>query len=1551
MNKTKPTKKTILIKQISKTSSKGRTETQCSSEQILAHPKTPVSHGEPFCLDLGRFYNLALQNIKKRNSKAKQKLTEALSRIKGSYHTREILQDTRIHSFSLKNRTLAVATQKPEISLFQVLSSSITNTEAEIKGHSTKVIRIILSTNARYMFSCSADKTIILWEFDPKMKKNGSNGFGIKQIVKDYCGVEEEDIDLLWSDRKRLLVFRAAQKVVIFALSKKNLLDVFQELEEDRSISRVFISKDGQCLLSETPSFLDMDAGGFFQERHFWGENDQKTQFLNSGMIGRVNSGVDLVSAHFYNNNSRLVLVENSGTVFVHSRTKDPFSPFFKVIELVVGEKETISCSDMSRRGKYLVIGTKKGQLLVYRHLSENGFQLAKMVKMHDSEITNVQITDSLAYVVTSSIDKTIKIRTIQSLIHYIKNAKNGVSEASGHSPEPKTGSKASESLSGGCMDQRVVCGPHEVISKIKVSKDGRLLVLIAQIEVEDLLVKKSIKFFLKCQKIQKYKKLKEFFTRSQIVAISSDRTFTLTAEGSSVLRYQFKAARGGSGDSVSFLDSFKARQGKVTVIRFLGGSERFLTGGANGSIKIWANEPKFKKVDVLQAIAAHKASIIKIQVPSSSGDSFYSASKTGNIKFFQKFEKFEQEKFGPLRSNSGLQTFYATQRKPTLILVANELSQILVFKKRWKSRQNRFILAQKASTTWGASRGRFVLKVFDNERYVMTMRGQGEKVRLWFLYDNGLIPLYILGKVYNLELSCTLNNGYFVENCARNVVRVFDLRAEAKFLPESFLEFKLVSSLFRCGNEVVEGLGDGEEGQDEGLIDKSRIESVIDFFLSKLSWKGRGLIQAQKPIRSRRGSYRRGKSRYGEFQDLNYSIKNGNISRTSIDQKIDLKPEDEVECGRLRVDLNSKSVNQLPRTSLQFKIPQNSKYDKSRRISENAILGQLKTIMRSPTGLGNLQVRKNHQKINKNAINSKIVKTHYSGLTRLQDDRTIHSILNPVLLGVLTKEPTLLTSLLTKFGHNPFYYQSPKKHPKSLDPFDTALKINNLGILDAIATHLSTPNNPYTNQALINNLFLSYLTIKRFKDIMKSSSELLKEKTMQRCFVEPQTSGSTKITELWPVSKRGFRVFKSSCLLFDQELKNEISRIAETKSKIYKNEPVRVKMFRFPFSSSLFAKSAKNLLEAALCMSDGMLTSDFKYLVVYIWNENFYVILGMTFYNIVAYLVFVVYIVWFQGFKWLGVVSVVTSSSLFFYEMVILSGNPSRLLSSFRSFLDLLQYSNRPIIAFLSLLGWLSHQESAENLWINFVLLVRGFRAFAELRIFDSIRTLIAMINQTMLDMTSFIVAIFAITLIFCILTINASKTSEHPMLRFTDLFKTLDYYYNLANGNWEPDLTRSFNMNELINFYFSGIILAVMMMNLLIAVISLTFDQFYQIKELVDLKERANLLYDHSEFFWRVQKLFGLNEGKEWDESKVNHCFLIRKEAKFSDEILGRFGELDDRIDQVCDEFEDVRDGIEEGQEELRGEVAEVRKELGEKLDSIKAMLEGLLGSKNKD
>ena len=498
----------------------------------------------------------------------------------------------------------------------------------------------------------------------------------------------------------------------------------------------------------------------------------------------------------------------------------------------------------------------------------------------------------------------------------------------------------------------------------------------------------------------------------------------------------------------------------------------------------------------------------------------------------------------------------------------------------------------------------------------------------------------------------------------------------------------------------------------------------------------------------------------------------------------------------------------------------------------------------------------------------AQITANEYRPWNRFRDEAKLDNQFNLLHYGVLLMNIDFIKYMLKNHGYRPLY------SPEGYDPFDWALVRNDIDVLNSFAEGLQ-------DQRSMAYL-LSRMDLKMFVKIMNSESAMLKRVVMRSCFVEP-TPLKTHVPNSFPFMKNdeSFLVFETLGMNFTWELRHSVDKEYRSR-KGYPQWPIRGLIFRFLFNSSLGSKSAKQLLEAYKGMPADLKTGDYHRVIQYLWRKNFHFICLYSFFVIFTTGLFHAYITWLPDSLVLAIIILFNCALLLFYEGVNLVADPRSYFSSHYNFLDLYIYLARPAIVVLNLLGML-YEDKNELIkaWVNGTLTIAGIRTMGELRVFSSTRVLMAMISQVVYDMVAFTVITIGIIIVFSLVSANIHKFEPDASIDTLKSFGLLmTHYYNVAAGNWEESI-ENLNYSEVINFYISGIALFVLMINLLIAVISLTFDQFLETKEFCDLEQLHEVMMDHSYFIAVGQKVGSLLFGaRRRQEVRFHHCFMIREE-----------------------------------------------------------------------
>ena len=313
----------------------------------------------------------------------------------------------------------------------------------------------------------------------------------------------------------------------------------------------------------------------------------------------------------------------------------------------------------------------------------------------------------------------------------------------------------------------------------------------------------------------------------------------------------------------------------------------------------------------------------------------------------------------------------------------------------------------------------------------------------------------------------------------------------------------------------------------------------------------------------------------------------------------------------------------------------------------------------------------------------------------------------------------------------------------------------------------------------------------------------------------------------------------------------------------------------------------------------------------------------------------FLFVIVIFQRQNWYFVVPFyIIYCIMFIYELIDFCNKGREYFDSLFNYFDFALYpAGMGLVTYVLINNYEFLDEQFNNFLVFCILYLALTRAVSMLRILDSCRYLIMMIMMSYFDMTPFftVLSFYIIgTASINILLSQTNKIEEDglPRYKFTidELRRSIDVIYNWGYGNWEGNG----QMNAL-NFWFyihTGIFIGLVMFNLLIAIISGTYEEFTENQLIFDLKEIIDMLLEMAEFlnFWRKirEGIFGVSES-----DKIYLHFLIPSED--ANEIEG-----------LIEKFEVLKEEVENNQEKLVEKVDLVQKDMKNMKKSIDKILD---------
>lgn len=130
----------------------------------------------------------------------------------------------------------------------------------------------------------------------------------------------------------------------------------------------------------------------------------------------------------------------------------------------------------------------------------------------------------------------------------------------------------------------------------------------------------------------------------------------------------------------------------------------------------------------------------------------------------------------------------------------------------------------------------------------------------------------------------------------------------------------------------------------------------------------------------------------------------------------------------------------------------------------------------------------------------------------------------------------------------------------------------------------------------------------------------------------------------------------------------------------------------------------------------------------------------------------------------------------------------------------------------------------------------------------------------------------------------------------------RSIDFVYNIGYAAWEEPV--GFTYNKLILFVATGLFLPLVMFNLLIAIISDTFERVEADKELIDIKGIIGVLLDYS-YFSRVVRSLICSYVKE--HPTFVHLAVSKQDLE-REAIEVQISELEKELNSLEDELVDA-------------------------------------------
>ena len=572
--------------------------------------------------------------------------------------------------------------------------------------------------------------------------------------------------------------------------------------------------------------------------------------------------------------------------------------------------------------------------------------------------------------------------------------------------------------------------------------------------------------------------------------------------------------------------------------------------------------------------------------------------------------------------------------------------------------------------------------------------------------------------------------------------------------------------------------------------------------------------------------------------------------------------------------------------------------------------------------------------------ISMKILLENLPRMQKAQDQKDgeellrLHCEINPLLWFCILKSPKYLKKALKVWHYEEWIYENCKE----LDPFLYCFELGNQELITVWAEYFQE----HPKRLVVNDL-------EKFNKLISCKNSELQSYGISKLNTDSGLSKGIEPIDVYSLKgNRGFEAVKSNQIILSSKIQQEFKQMGDKSKPGVKVKGKSACVGISPDLSRLltFLKRVDNLtIDNKMKLRPVVMT------IFEMYRHTFliYAVINL----IGKILLFMIVI--FQRQEWyIYVPFYIIYSLMFVYEMIDLFSKGFGYFNSIYNYLDFGLYPAAMwVVTYVIFQDFEFLKDQFNNFLVFLVLYVALTRAVSMLRAFDSIRYLILMILRVYLDMTPFIIVLTFYIVGTGSLNILLSFTNkvlgpgEDGLPRYGLTLEQLrissDVIYNWGYGNWEGNA----DMNAL-NFWFyihTGVFIGLIMFNLLIAIISGTYEQFTQEKQRVDLKEVIDMLLEMAEFlnFWRKirEGIFGVRES----EKIYLHFLIPTEEANDLEDLTGQVEELREFVFEKVGGIDMRVKGIEDKVEGIEIEV----KSVNSKIDMICEFISKQQGQKN--
>ena len=512
-----------------------------------------------------------------------------------------------------------------------------------------------------------------------------------------------------------------------------------------------------------------------------------------------------------------------------------------------------------------------------------------------------------------------------------------------------------------------------------------------------------------------------------------------------------------------------------------------------------------------------------------------------------------------------------------------------------------------------------------------------------------------------------------------------------------------------------------------------------------------------------------------------------------------------------------------------------------------------------------------------------------------------VHEQYNLLYLVIAAKNHVLLESALERYNYHPFFYK------RGFDPLNAALELKHDQTLRAIANFLSEEEHQEVLRTLYNH--------SKFCQVINTGHSELQGLLMEGLFIDSSKQRS-KVTRFGSSDVKQFPLgdrddahfFRSQSPIIDvfseQEILEGVELGVERKERLW---PVKRLVSKVAFNSSLFRTTCRNMLGLTENLRDEDLMGDYRYVIQYIWEVNRWTWVPLfLFLELMTLFFYYLFVIAYPQKGWAYILTMIVSLIESILELMGAMKEEDYFLQ-LENYIDIVVYPGMIITSSVIFADFSALQRPFFNFVVTLLILLSGLRAMNVLSLFKQTRYLNSMILSVFKDIIGFTFITILFVFFFAVGGINMFHLSTDPKKEFrglnwsgvSDLAHEMNEYYNNLFASWDDlEVTNAYDGYRFTIYIITSVFLAFILANLVIAMISKTFEDFQEDKELIDTKLMVKLLKEHGTILSYFE-FKGEKEMSEADRAGMRHLVVVKHYE--DEEEDDKFEELSKKVDDV--------------------------------------------------